>query len=206
MNANQEQWRPVIGFEGMYEVSDQGRVKSLLRPTHNGIGRPIRGGVLAPALVSKRKYPSVSLYRAGKQSLHRVHRLVLEAFVGPCPIGMEALHNNDIANDNCLSNLRWGTKSENIRDAVQNGNHRNARKTHCKHNHEFTPENTRVDVDGKRQCLACDRDRAAAYREIVKDDPAKTADKRDYQRAWMRQKRAKEYASRCLVQTTTPVQ
>lgn len=50
-----------------------------------------------------------------------VHRLVLLAFVGPCPEEQEALHWNDVADDNWLENLRWGTSSENHADAARNG-------------------------------------------------------------------------------------
>lgn len=194
MDATQETWKPVVGYEGLYEVSDQGRVKSLPRPTHNGMGRPIRGGVLTHMLVTKRRYPQVSLYRNGKQRLRRIHRLVLEAFVGPCPEGMQCLHANDVADDNRLVNLRWGTRSENIRECVQNGGHRNTRKTECKYGHEFTEENTRRDRPGRRQCLTCDRDRAATDRERRRGDSVRQAHNRDYQRAWMREyrKRKKE--------------
>ena len=60
---------------------------------------------------------------------HRVHRLVLELFVGPCPDGMEACHNNGISSDNRVENLRWGTRKENQNDrnihgtASNRGNH-----------------------------------------------------------------------------------
>lgn len=197
-----EEWRPIPGYEGSYEVSDQGRVRSLPRQTYTGLGRPILGGILAHALVSGRGYPTVTLYRGGNGKAHRVHRLVLEAFVGPCPQGMMALHANDVATDNRIANLRWGTMPENVADSLRNGTNTNAAKTHCKHGHEFTPENIRFDRRG-RQCLECDRTRAAADRKRVNDDPDRLARKREYNRAWMREKRAKEYAERCQVQTTT---
>ena len=63
-------------------------------------------------------YPTVSL---GRKNEHRVHRLVLETYVGPCPEGMEACHNNGNRQDNRLENLRWDTRSNNRYDAVQHG-------------------------------------------------------------------------------------
>ena len=63
-------------------------------------------------------YPTVSL---GRKSEHRVHRLILETFVGPCPGGMECRHLNGNRQDNRLENLCWGTRSENRYDAVKHG-------------------------------------------------------------------------------------
>ena len=59
----------------------------------------------------------------GKSKHKRVHRLVLEAFVGPCPEGMEACHNNHIRDDNRLENLRWDTRKNNSHDALERGTH-----------------------------------------------------------------------------------
>lgn len=159
-----ERWLPIVGYEGIYEISDHGQVRSLARPTYNGIGRPIHTRILTPVLMTRRGYPSVSLYKDGIQKIRRIHQLVLEAFVGPCPPACECLHANDVASDNRLENLHWGSKSENITETVRNGSHRNARKTHCKRQHEFTVENTRLDWEGRRQCRACDRIRATNKR------------------------------------------
>jgi hypothetical protein len=57
----------------------------------------------------------------GRETTHLVHRLVLEAFVGPCPEGMEACHNNGDPADNRLENLRWDTRSANAKDKVRHG-------------------------------------------------------------------------------------
>jgi len=88
-----------------------------------------------------------------------VHTLVLEAFVGPCPPGEEALHADDNpANNRWPENLSWGTRSKNLADRIANGHpHNNGSKTHCKRGHEFTPENTRMTSKGSRQCRACVR-------------------------------------------------
>ena len=59
----------------------------------------------------------------GHRKMQYIHRLVLEVFVGPCPEGKECCHGNGDCQDNRLENLRWATRSENIRDAVKHGTH-----------------------------------------------------------------------------------
>lgn len=123
-----ENWRPIVGHEGAYEVSDLGRVRSLDRVISCGhwnkyakrfvqTTRRLRGQMLRPG-TKPSGHVSVAL---GKGNSQDVHRLVLEAFVGPCPPGQEALHENDSPADNALANLRWGTRGENLLDAVRNG-------------------------------------------------------------------------------------
>lgn len=106
-----EQWRDVPGWEGRYRVSDQGRVLSL---SWRNTGK---ARVLDPRRPSASGYPCVNL--AGVPV--PIHGLVLAAFVGPRPSGMEACHANDDKRDNRLSNLRWGTRRENMADAERNG-------------------------------------------------------------------------------------
>ena len=77
-----EKWLPIDGFEGSYEVSDRGRVRSLDRISAQG--RPIKGVVLP--LASNNGYRQVGLTRDRKRSVHLVHRLVLATFVGPAPV------------------------------------------------------------------------------------------------------------------------
>ena len=118
-----EQWKAVPGFDGLYEVSDQGRVRSYASMGPGGAKR--RKGEAHPvAIVVRNQYGhrAVGLQVSGKQRLFSVHRLVLEAFVGPCPTGHEGRHvdENDPGN-NCLSNLRWGTKQENEQDKRRHG-------------------------------------------------------------------------------------
>lgn len=162
-----EEWRPVIGYEGRYEVSDQGRVRRLPREFTDSIGRIYRfeEKVLRPGRNTDSGHVTVFLAdKSKKQSSKQVHVLVLEAFVGPRPEGTEACHFNDIASDNRLENLRWASRRDNNLDRVRNGIHPMASKTHCKRGHEFTPENTRLEVRPNttaRRCRACERERCA---------------------------------------------
>ena len=158
MNPTQERWLPVPGFEGYYEVSDHGRVRSVTRRIHLYGGRtPISPGrVLKP---DTSHWHRVKLSKDGQVTRKSVHRLVLEAFVGPCPEGMECCHWDDDHTNNHLSNLRWDTRSANRLDAVRNGIHVNAAKTHCKRGHEYSEANTYRDRQGSRQCRRCHADR-----------------------------------------------
>lgn len=103
-----ENWRPVVGYESNYEVSDLGRVRNrhgrVLRPT------PDKDG-----------YPRLSLSAEGQAKNFHVHTLVLEAFVGLRPEGMEACHNNATRSDNKATNLRWDTQLHNIKDRDARG-------------------------------------------------------------------------------------
>lgn len=95
-----EIWKPIPGWPN-YEVSDLGQVRN------------INGRVLRPTRRSH-SYLAVDLHRGDEMRRAYVHRLVLEAFVGPCPAGHETHHDNDVSTDNRLINLRWSTHATNI--------------------------------------------------------------------------------------------
>ena len=110
------------GYEGLYEVSSYGRIRSLPRQRRGGRSgngmRTVRERILKP---KPGKYPAVSLRRCADPMTFNVHTLVLLAFVGPCPDGMEACH-GDGNKWNCnLGNLRWDTPSSNHDDRVRHG-------------------------------------------------------------------------------------
>ncbi|WP_194385334.1 NUMOD4 motif-containing HNH endonuclease [Microbacterium sp. A18JL200] len=163
----EERWLPVPGYEGLYEVSDLGRVRSLDRVVMNGGRRSNRTGrVLSPGRVpganNGHQYPTVVLSRRGEHHTARVHRLVAESFCEGRAPGLEVRHIDGDPTNNAATNLRWGTKSENQRDTTAHGTHRNARKTHCSRNHPLEAPNleaTRASR-GWRLCLACKRARA----------------------------------------------
>jgi hypothetical protein len=89
----------------------------------------------------------------------RIHRLVLQAFVGPCPAGQECCHGDGDPSNNVLSNLRWGTRSDNRRDSVGHGTHFSTSKKHCPRRHPLREPNLVPSVLPRRNCLACARAR-----------------------------------------------
>jgi len=99
-----ERWLSIEGYEGMYEVSDLGRVRSL--PRFHAGGRVLKPGYNGPVA-------NVGLCRDGRSRSFRVHQLVMRAFVGPCPEGMEVCHGPAGRLDNRLVNLSYGTRLKN---------------------------------------------------------------------------------------------
>lgn len=138
-----ERWLPVVGFEDRYQVSDLGRVYSL-----------ITGQLLSLRTTDRDGRPRVSLTGGAKVRTRPVHRLVLEAFVGPCPDGMEGCHSNGDTSDNRLVNLRWDTKSANMQDCLAHGRHGKLRKTHCPKGHPYAGDNL-YQNSNSRKCRTC---------------------------------------------------
>lgn len=157
-----EHWLPIDGYEGYYEVSNQGRVKSLARL--NSLGRRVNEKILKPMLMGRPKYEAVALHRDGIRDVRKVHHLVLETFVGDCPDGQMGLHDNDIPTDNHLENLSWGTGSQNQYDSVRNGRHAHRNKTSCRNGHALYGENLHVTPKGERQCRNCNRKAVREYK------------------------------------------
>ena len=162
--GEREAWKAIPGYEGLYEVSDLGRVRSLDRmiKLHHG-GEYRRKGRIRKLVANNDGYLNVALSKEGEQRLYKVHRLVLEAFVGQPKEEQEACHNNGDRSDNRLSNLRWGTKKENMADIKKHGRNYWLNRTRCKHGHEYTPENTYMHPNGARICRTCNRKAAREY-------------------------------------------
>lgn len=139
----------MLGYEGLYRVSDEGQIWSAPRAT-------TRGGLLK-LYPDKRGYPWVTLTRDGAQKRRSVHQLVAEAFIGPRPDGLEVRHKDGDHRNARANNLEYGTHAENMQDMVRHGTGASINKTHCPKGHEYTEANTRV-YDGRRWCRQCDRD------------------------------------------------
>ena len=108
-----EEWKPVFGYIGYYDVSNKGRVRSYLRHAR---GRYVLSKnpqrILSP-IKHTHGYLRVVLWRPCGKSSRYIHRLVLETFVGDCPAGMECCHVDSDKTNNSLENLRWDTHRNN---------------------------------------------------------------------------------------------
>lgn len=155
-----EAWLSVVG-EDLYRVSSRGRARSLDRIVtywNSRLGRqmtmPRRGRMLSPAPNGNGRI-TINLCRNGRKRSVPVHTLVLEAFVGPRPKGMECCHWDDDGSNAHLTNLRWDTRRANMADALRNGRHHQAAQTACVFGHEFTSQNTIYTKAGHRRCRTC---------------------------------------------------
>lgn len=169
-----EEWRAVPGYEGAYEVSDLGRVRSVDR--RDELGRTRRGVVLKPS-VRADGHAQVALSREGRVRAAKVHVLVAAAFLGARPSGLDIRHVNGDGLDNRLENIRYGTRRDNLLDAVEHGTHAMTKRTTCPRGHALVEPNLVESARalGHRQCKACARERARAHRRGA-FDPAR-ADK-----------------------------
>jgi hypothetical protein len=118
-----EIWKPVVtfGLEKFYEVSSLGNVKSLIRSGKTNFGIRMYGGKKINPFVSNSGYLCVNLTYKGFRAQCTVHTLVLEAFVGKKPEGMECCHNDGNRLNANLDNLRWDTKKNNHADKKIHG-------------------------------------------------------------------------------------
>lgn len=158
-----EVWAPVPLYEGLYEVSDRGEVRSVERQLPDG--RHVQGFLLSQNRVGPdRSYFAVHLYRDNHRRARRVAGIVAEVFLGPCPPGHEVRHMNGNSFDNRATNLAYGTSSQNHLDQVRHGTHPQASKTHCPQGHEYTPENTyrKPSAPNARRCRTCRREKGRA--------------------------------------------
>lgn len=115
-----EIWKDIDGFEGFYQVSNLGRVKSLARVVNDyrGTGKHNKECILKP----KRKnvansYLTVCFSKYGTITTHQIHTLVARAFLGNPEEGQEVNHKNGVKGDNRVENLEWVSRRENIMHA-----------------------------------------------------------------------------------------
>ena len=151
-----ERWAPAR-VAAPVSVSTMGRLwsseqRQLLRPWRNADG-----------------YSVIEL----ADSLHYLHRLVVEAHRGPIPAGRQVRHLDSDPSNNVLTNLRVGTARENALDAVLAGRHHCATKTSCWRGHRYLPDNLIVTPQGWRLCQTCRRE---GWRQANRRRRARRAD------------------------------
>lgn len=114
-----EIWKSVIGYEGYYDVSDHGRVRSLNRQVRGKHTRLV--GSTRCLDNSWNGYARISLWKQNKRNRFLVHRLVYAAFVGEIPEGKEVNHIDSDPNNNSVDNLEVVTHAENMQHAAKKG-------------------------------------------------------------------------------------
>lgn len=126
------EWRPVVGYEGTYEVSSAGEVRSTDREVVFSDGRVRRYKGQPRAIhTTAAGYPRVTLKKNGAWVRLPVHFLVAFAFLGPRPEGLQILHSDGDPSNNHYTNLRYGTAKENSHDSVKHGTRPHG--SACKH-------------------------------------------------------------------------
>jgi len=111
-----EEWKPIDGYEGRYEVSSFGNVKSLNNRHKSQFGKIMK------QWEGNHKYLYIDLRKSdGEKKTYAIHRLVLEAFVEKKPAGKQCAHHDGNPHNNHADNLRWATAQENIDDRKRHG-------------------------------------------------------------------------------------
>lgn len=119
-------WKDIPGYDDNYQASNRGHIRSKKRV----VFKRHRSGVLMQqtypekilqGTLGRNGYSIIHISIRGIKQQVGAHRLVLLAFIGPCPLGMEACHKNSIPNDNEPENLYWGTHEQNMRDRKNRG-------------------------------------------------------------------------------------
>lgn len=167
MREEKEEYRDVIGYKGLYRVSNMGNVLSLARLTNgrNGVLKTSPGRLLKQRF-GDRGYARVYLSKDGVVKTLRLHRVVAEAFI-PNPDNLPQVNHLDAdKTNNTAANLEWCTGQENIQHAVKIG--RIKRRTHCRNGHELSGDNLYVRPNGDHACITCRRARARAYRRTLR--------------------------------------
>ncbi|SNT05299.1 NUMOD4 motif-containing protein [Sphingomonas laterariae] len=155
-----EEWRDVPGLGGHYMASSLGRIISkprIVKKIYSN-GRLVTQHYGERILTPRSEpghYTVVKLSVDNKERAVRVHRLVLMAFVGPCPEGMEGCHNNGDTSDNRLENLRWDTHLANNRDRRDHGNYATGESHHA---HKLTEDQVRAIMLDERRLEEIARD------------------------------------------------
>lgn len=163
-----EEWRAIPEYEGLYEVSSHGRVRSLPRVVQRGKSAlPIKERILKPH-TNRNGYKQINLSKAGRTRSREVHPLVMLAFAGPYPENCEIRHLDGNPGNNNLSNLRYGTKTENTMDSIRHGTHNHASRTACTRGHPLAGPNLKT-YGKMRQCRACANARSAIYPKRISE-------------------------------------
>ena len=136
-----EFWEDISDYEGLYQVSNLGRIKSLERTVvkSNGL-QYVKERILKPG-ATRGGYLQVLLSRDGIRLPYKIHVTVAREFIGPRPSGFHVCHNDGDVTNNRISNLRYDTPRENRIDQKRHGTDNNANKIFCPRGHVLDSKN-----------------------------------------------------------------
>lgn len=174
-----EYWVDVIGYEGLYEVSNLGNIRSLDRLVKHssGNGKVLRKGRM---LKTKNKqnnsgYIIIHLYKDGKAKGFLLHRLVLSSFCSPIGDNNQVNHINTIKTDNRLINLEWCTPVQNMKHIYRTKKMKGKKRGVHFHKNRWVAQ---INVKGRKIHLGCFGNKDAAhdvyfkkYLELFKEEP-----------------------------------
>ncbi|WP_228795152.1 NUMOD4 motif-containing HNH endonuclease [Nocardia nova] len=158
-----EIWRPIPGYESLYQASSLGRVRALPRKARTtGGGMQTRPGRIMRAKLARTGYLQIHLRKDDQTRYTHVHRLVCEAFHGLPSEGQEVRHLDGDRSNNVPANLAWGSSTDNAQDKILHGTQRGVSQTHCIRGHALDAANVYVPPKrpGQRYCKTCARMRA----------------------------------------------
>ncbi len=146
-----EEWRPVVGYEGLYEVSSLGRVRSLDRVIEQnsrwGQQSRRKAGRVLRLHTDKLGYRSIKLCKSAVQKTSKVAHLVAAAFIGPRPTGQHVCHNDGVPGHDAASNLRYDTIAGNFSDKLLHGTLK--RGSDCSYARATEDQVRQIRADGK---------------------------------------------------------
>jgi len=109
----EEIWKSIESYEGLYEISNYGRIKRFNK------NKRFRAFKILKLYKRLDGHLEVALSKSGNEKKFLIHRLVLKAFVGPCPEDKEGCHNDGNPENNLIENLRWDTHRNNVQDSIK---------------------------------------------------------------------------------------
>ncbi|WP_082778576.1 NUMOD4 motif-containing HNH endonuclease [Corynebacterium simulans] len=168
-----EAWKPIPGWEGYYEASSLGRIRSVSRKVvrKDGLEQGHRGKIIT-AYPDRKGYLDIRLNKGNRKRHAKVHRLVAAAFHGmPSSDDLFCCHNNGNRQDNRPENLRWDTPKSNYADMEKHGTNHWLNKKFCPRGHPLINENCAPWAlqKGQRTCWACAKSRSLALKRNEKD-------------------------------------
>ena len=171
-----EEWKPVPEYEGRYEVSNMGLLRSITRTESQGNSARIMTGRVLSMFTKPTGHLTAGLSSGGIRRTVSVHRMVAQVFVPGYHPDLHVCHGDGNPKNNRADNLRWGTRSDNVQDSLKHGTHGQASKTHCPAGHTYDEENT-TRFRNTRYCKKCSREHnrksMARKRQAIAEEKAK---------------------------------